>query len=250
MVKILPLVLVAALLLAAQPAHSAEPGAAVDYSPYAELLREHVRGGLVDYAGIQRQRAKLERFLENLAQVDPGSLSRDQKLAYYINAYNAWTIWLILTKYPDLESIKDLGGLFSSPWDKEIVRLNGKVFTLDQIEHEVLRPTFKDPRIHFAVNCASKGCPPLLNRPYTGAEVQGQLQAQATAFINDPARTRLQGNTLYVTKIMDWFSEDFDDDPVGFVKKYAQDDFKRRLEGLGGQVEVEYLDYDWSLNNR
>ncbi len=245
--KTLGLVLALALLLAATPPGAAAQGP-VDYSLYAELLRDHVQGEGVDYAGIQKERAKLDRFLEQLARVDPAKLSRDQRLAYYLNAYNAWTIWLILTKYPDLESIKDLGGLLTSPWDKRIARLNGKVYTLDQIEHEILRPIFGDPRIHFAVNCASKGCPPLLNRPYTGARVQRQLQEQTAAFINDPARTRLVGDTLQVTKIMDWFGGDFNHDPAGFVGKYARGGLKKRLEELGGAVEVEYLDYDWSLN--
>lgn len=247
-VRIVLAIIVAALLLALAPA----PGRAapVDYTLYAELLGDHVRGGLVDYDGMLGDRAKLDRFLDELSRVDPAQLSRSERLAYYINAYNAWTIWLILSKYPALESIKDLGGLFSSPWKKEIARLNGQTVSLDHIEHQVLRPIYKDPRIHFAVNCASLGCPPLLGEPYIGAKVDDQLTERTASFINDPARTRLQGNTLYVTKIMDWFGEDFNDDPAGFVRKYAKGDLKKRLDALGDGVEVEYLEYDWSLNRQ
>jgi uncharacterized protein DUF547 len=242
------IVLALALSLSLLWSQGAALAQTADYSLYDEVLQAYVKGDRVDYAGLKKDRAKLDQFLQELAQVDPDKLSSPEQMAYYINIYNAWTLWLILTKYPDLESIKDLGGLFSSPWSKKIVKVGGKLLTLDNVEHDILRPRFKDPRIHFALNCASKGCPPLLNRPYTGTKLDKQLDQVTIVFINDPERTQLKGNTLRVTKLMDWYAGDFGHDPVGFVKKYARGGFKKKLEKLGKEIEVDFLDYDWSLN--
>ncbi|MBW2206539.1 MAG: DUF547 domain-containing protein [Deltaproteobacteria bacterium] len=170
--------------------------------------------------------------------------------AFYVNAYNAWTIKLILTGYPGIESIKDLGSLFKSPWKKKICRIDGEVITLDDIEHNILRPQFKDPRVHFAVNCASKGCPPLLAEPYTGSRLDKQLNQVTRAFINDPKRYRIEKDTLFVSKIFKWFSEDFNNDVIGFFLQYAEGDLKKTLESNRGKIKVKYLDYDWSLNGK
>lgn len=241
------LALVLALLLGSAGPAAAAP---VDYSLYAELLGKYVQDGVVDYAGLKRERAKLDKFLEQLSRVDPDQLTRQEQMAFYINAYNAWTLWLILTKYPDIKSIKELGGIFSSPWSKEIARINGKLLTLDNIEHDILRPRFKDPRVHFAVNCASKSCPPLFGEPYTGAKLDRQLDEVTVSFINDPRQTILSDGTLYVNKVMDWYAEDFDHDPAAFVRNYARGRLKKRLDRLGGKVKVDYLPYDWSLNGK
>lgn len=224
----------------------------VDYDPWARLLADHVNGGVVDYAGFGKDRDRLDGFLAELDRVEPADLSREGQKALWINAYNAYTIKLILTRYPDLKSIKDLGGLFSSPWELEIVHVGGHVYTLDDVEHKILRQEFKDPRVHFAINCASKSCPPLLSAPYLPQTLDAQLDQVTRAFINDPTRTYLQGDSLFVSRIFKWFGEDFGDDPVRFVRRYALGEFLRRLEdrqGSGG-LEVEYLPYDWSLNSR
>jgi hypothetical protein len=121
---------------------------------------------------------------------------------------------------------------------------------LDHIEHDILRPRFKDPRVHFAVNCASKGCPPLRSEPYQASTLEQQLDEMAQAFINDSRRNRLEQQTLYVSSIFKWFSEDFNDDVVGFFLKYAQGDLKKRLEDNKSKIKVKYLDYDWSLNGK
>jgi len=224
--------------------------AAVDHTLYADLLTKYNRNGQVDYAGFKKDEARLDDYLERLAKIDPKSLSRDEQFAYYANAYNAWTIKLILTGYPGVESIKDLGSLFKSPWKKKFVKLDGEVITLDHIEHNILRPQFKDPRVHMAVNCASKGCPPLWSEPFTGSRLNEQLHAATRNFINNPGFNRMEGNTLYVSKIFKWFSEDFDDDVIGFVEKYAEGELKRSITANRSNLEVEYLDYDWSLNGR
>ncbi len=169
-------------------------------------------------------------------------------MAFYINAYNAWTIKLILGAYPGVRSIKDLGTLFKSPWKKRIARVDGRTLTLDQIEHDILRPQFRDPRIHFAINCAAKSCPPLRSQPYTAEQLDAQLDEMAAAFINDPKNNYLEGDRLYVSAIFKWFAEDFDNDVVGFFKKYATGHLKSGLEGGQDRIRVKHLDYDWSLN--
>jgi len=222
----------------------------VDHRIYGELLKKYVKNGAVDYQGFKNEQGRLDAYLRGLEAVDPERLSRDEQFAFYVNAYNAWTIRLILTGYPGINSIKDLGSLFKSPWKKEICRINGKVLTLDEIEHDILRPRFKDPRVHFAVNCASKGCPPLLSEPYEGRLLDQQLNQVTRAFINDPERNRLEGRTLFVSRIFKWFSEDFNDDVVGFFLKYAQGELREKLEQGREKIQVEYLDYDWSLNGK
>lgn len=238
-----------AVLMMAGPG-SGRAGEGVDHRIYRALLKKYVKDGVVDYQGFKNEQGRLDAYLKVLENVDTERLSRDEQLAFYVNAYNAWTIRLILTGYPGIHSIKDLGGLFKSPWEKKICRIDGKVLTLDDIEHHILRARFKDPRVHFAVNCASRGCPPLLSEPYVGSRLVRQLNQVTRAFINDPERNRLEGDTLFVSKIFKWYSEDFNDDVIGFFLKYAQGDLKKRLEGNREKIKVEYLDYDWSLNGK
>ena len=232
------------------PAAPTWSSASVDNRLYAELLEKYVHNGVVDYQGFRDEEAKLDRYLKILEETDTKALARGEQFAFYINAYNAWTIKLILSAYPDIKSIKDLGSLFKSPWKKKIARIDGDVMTLDTIEHDILRPRFKDPRIHFAVNCASKGCPPLRSEPYHGDGLDQQLTEMTEAFINDPTYNRLEGNTLYVSSIFKWYSKDFNDDIAGFFRQYAEGDLKERLQKQAGEIDVEYLDYDWSLNGK
>jgi len=222
--------------------------ATVDNSLYGEILSKYVNNGVVDYQGFKNEEAKLDEYLAVLENTNVSQLSRNELFAFYVNAYNAWTIKLILSGYPEIESIKDLGNIFKSPWEKEIVRINGKVLTLDAIEHEILRAQFKDPRVHFAVNCASKSCPPLISEPYEGSTLNRQLDDATRAFINDPKSNYLKGNKLYVSRIFKWFSEDFNDDVLGFFLKFAEGDFKRGLEAQRDKLKIVYLSYDWSLN--
>lgn len=222
----------------------------VDNSIYAELLKKHVKDGLVDYAGLKREEGKLDAYLKLLEQTDAGSLDEEEQFAFYINAYNAWTIKLILTTYPGVKSIKELRGLFQSPWKKKMVALKEGLMSLDNLEHEIMRPRFKDPRVHFAVNCASKGCPPLRSEPYCGELLNRQLDEMTIAFINDPRRGRLEGDTLHVSSIFKWYEEDFKDGVAAFFRWYAKGELKKGLETLGDSVKIRYLDYDWSLNGR
>jgi hypothetical protein len=232
------------------PQSIAATEAGVDNRLYGELLKKYVSKGKVNYAGIKKEEAKLNQYLKILEKVDPDSLARDEQFAFYINAYNAWTIKLILTKYPDIKSIRELGFLNSGPWKKKLVRLRGGMVSLDHIENDILRPRFKDPRVHFAINCSAKSCPPLRPEPYRADILDQQLEDSTRSFINNPASYRLEGRDLYVSRIFKWFSEDFNEDILGFFLGYATGALKQKLETNREKINVKYLEYDWSLNGK
>jgi hypothetical protein len=219
----------------------------VDQSIYGALLEKYVKNGVVDYKGFKSEEKKLDRYLEILNKADVGALSRGEQFAVYINAYNAYTIKLILKNYP-VNSIKKIAKWKGGPWKIRFCKIGGKTLTLDEIEHDILRPEYKDPRVHFAVNCASKSCPPLISEPYQGDIVDRQLDSSTRKFINDPKENRLEGNTLYVSSMFKWFKEDFGEDIVGFFLKYAEGDLRENLMAKKDQIKVKYLKYDWSLN--
>ena len=133
---------------------------------------------------------------------------------------------------------------------KKICRIDGDVITLDDIEHNILRPRFKDPRVHFAINCASLSCPSLASEPYVGSTLDRQLDDATRGFINNPKRNYFEGNTLYVSQIFKWFKEDFNEDIVGFFIKYADEGLKKELEIKKQAIKISYLRYDWSLNGK
>lgn len=235
------------LLLLAVPAPARAD--AVDYGAYALLLERHVRRDLVDYQGLARDLPVLESHLAAMSRVDPGALSGPEAKAFYINLYNAWTLRLVLTEYPDLEGIKDLGSWLTTPWEKPLVRLGAETLTLDQVEHGILRMRWPDARIHFAVNCASRGCPPLRAEPYLGERLDAQLDEATASVLDDSARTRLEGDVLWVNRIFKWYGEDFPNGPAAFVRGHSRGPLAGRLEELGSRVRVRFLDYDWSLND-
>ena len=245
--KLFAALLTAALLLFAW-GDNGLAGTSMDNSIYASLLKKHVADGRVDYSGFKTDESQLDQYLRQLSQTEPDHLDRAGQMAFYINLYNAATIKLILTAYPGIKSIKDLGSLFQSPWKKKFISLNGRTITLDHIEHDILRPRFKDPRVHFAINCASQSCPPLLDEPYTGSTLDAQLNKVTANFINNPHSTYIQDRTLYVSSIFKWFSQDFGNDIKGFVLKYARADLKRQMDDQAVSLKIKYMDYDWSLN--
>ncbi|MBW2238697.1 MAG: DUF547 domain-containing protein [Deltaproteobacteria bacterium] len=220
----------------------------VDHSIYSGLLKKYVHQSRIDYRGFKTQEAHLDQYLKILEGVDPKSLSRNEQFSFYINAYNAWTIKLILSGYPGIKSIKELGSIIKSPWEKKICRIDGNIITLDDMEHKILRPRFKDPRVHFAINCAALSCPPLGDRPYMGSTLDRQLDDSTQRFINNPERNYLKENSLYASKIFKWFRGDFNDDVIGFFLKYADEDLKKELAAKKGRIKIKYLHYDWSLN--
>jgi hypothetical protein len=225
----------------------------VDHKLYADLLSKYVRDGVVDYQGFQQEEKKLDQYLKVLEETDTKKLSENEQLAFYINAYNAWTIKLILSAYPGVESIWDLGSRifwWKSPFRKKIVQIEGKRISLEDLENGIIRSRFKEPRVHFALNCVSRSCPPLISEPYKGSTLNQQLDTSTRSFLNNPERNRLEGNTLYVSKIFKWFAEDFENDVIGFFLKYAEEDLKQRLLASRDRIKVKYLDYDWRLNGR
>ena len=179
-------------------------------------------------------------------------------MAFLINAYNGYTIELILTKYPKIESIKEIGGVFSSPWKQEFFTLLGEKRHLDWIEHEQLRPKYKEPRIHAAVNCASIGCPALRNEAFTASKLNTQLDDGMRRFLSDPSRNRVKNGQLQVSPIFKWFAEDFEKGHQGFTS--LKDVFAKWAKHMDPAPEiadkiasrslpVTYTEYDWSLND-
>lgn len=220
-------------------------------APYAALLTAYVHDGVVDYAGLKTREKDLDAYLDVLAAVDPSTLNRQEQFAYYINVYNAWTIKLILEHYPGIRSIKEAGSFFRSPWKRDFVRLQGKTVSLDDVEQGILRPQFHDPRVHFAINCASKSCPPLRGAPYVGESLDASLDAAARAFVNNPANTFFKDGKLHVSRIFAWYGEDFGGPKSvwGFIRHYADPELAARMEAAEDH-DLDYLPYDWSLNGQ
>jgi len=228
-----------------------------DHSRFDALLAEHVRydAGRVDYAGLKKDADALDAYLQKLAGADLSSLDRPELEALLIDAYNAFTLHLILEHYPHLASIRDL----DDPWGTRRYDLGGTKVSLDDVEHGLLRPIFRDPRIHFAVNCASIGCPKLAPHAYVGGKVGEQLDAAARSTLSDPRYARLTDDgTLQLTRVMSWYGDDFTnpkfspraDTIPGFVAKFTDDPhIKARVDGHPGEVPVEFMSYDWRLND-
>lgn len=212
----------------------------VDYSLYGKILSQYVSpAGQVNYENIvQNQKEELGQFLRDLADVNPENLKKDQQLAYWINAYNAFTIQLIIDHWP-VKSIKDIAN--GEPWDKQWITLHGGTYSLNQIEHDIIRPGFNDPRIHFAVNCAAKSCPPLLNKPYYGDQLDHQLNNQSRLFINNPKYNRLSKKNIEISRLFEWYEKDFDD-VIDFINKYSK-------ITIDPEAEIRYKGYNWALNN-
>jgi hypothetical protein len=216
----------------------------------------------VDYAAFKDDRAKLQGYLKQLGKVSQSEFdawSTSKQLAFLINTYNAWTVEFILTKYPDLESIKDLGSFFNSPWDKAFIPLLGKTVSLNDIEHGLIRGSgrYNDPRIHFAVNCASIGCPALREEAYTGDKLEQQLTEQTERFLADTSRNYIKGDNFYISSIFKWYGEDFEKgfrgtkSIQGFVALYANvlDLTAAQKTALNkANLTIKFLDYDWKLN--
>lgn len=230
---------------------SALPASAFDHS-HAELnsvLKTYVDDeGMVDYAGLKANRSALDGYLAKTGAVretDFDSWTRDQRLAFLINVYNAETLKLIIDHYP-VKSIKKIGGLFGQPWDVESVTLFGNKTTLNTIEHDILRPKFKEPRVHFAIVCAAMGCPPLSKEAFTAENLDKQLDARGRLFLSQKNKNRLEGNILHVSPIFDWFEGDFttNGNLQDFLTPFFPEDIK------GKKLKIRFTSYDWSLNKQ
>jgi hypothetical protein len=244
----------------------AAPTAQADDAAYDALLARYVSSSAdgvnrVDYAhwvGNSADRAALNTYVDDLAAQRPSTYSRDRAFAYWANLYNAVTLQVILENYP-IRSIRDVRsegtGLdpraLLGPWRTKRVTVEGRRLSLDDIEHAIMRPTFRDPRVHYAVNCASLGCPNLLPRAWRAETLNADLEAAARAYINDPRGVRVDANgAVRVSSIYRWFREDFgttDANVLAHLRRYASPDLARQL---GGATRIAGHAYDWSLNDR
>ncbi len=218
------------------------------HADFSRLLGTYVKGNLVDYPAWTAHAddaAALGCYVDQLAILDPAEWPADDALAYWINLYNAVTLRLILDNYP-LDSIKDLGGFMKkSPWKRELVTVGEQDLTLNNIENDIIRPGFGDPRIHFALNCASVGCPPLNHEAFVPDRISEQLDAACKLAMNHDQWVRVTGNKLELTKIFDWYGEDFTADGgsvLDFIKRY------RTGSWPADEPKISFMSYDWSLN--
>ncbi|MEM7221940.1 MAG: DUF547 domain-containing protein [Pseudomonadota bacterium] len=240
-------------------AHDAESREAIDHGVWSGLLGRYVlrdASGLnrFDYGGVSvADRDALQSYIKALTALPVSTYSRPEQQAYWINLYNALTVEVILQHYP-VPSIRDIDispGLFADgPWDKELVSVEGEAVSLNDIEHRILRPIWRDPRIHYAVNCASVGCPNLLNEAFSGDKLEAQLDGAARAYVNNPRGARLEDGKLVVSSIYVWFSEDFggnDAGIIGHLKRYADQPLAEQLATVKAIADHGY---DWDLNDQ
>lgn len=259
-------------------ASAAAQGFDHSHAAWDALLKKHVvlvdggKASQVRYAGFQQDRAALKSYLGSLSKVTPQEFNgwgKAQRAAFLINAYNAYTIEKILTRYPDIKSIWDFGKVFGNPFKDRFFMLLGQESSLDQIEHETLRKpgAYDEPRVHFAINCASVGCPMLREEAYVAGRLDAQLEEQTRRFLSDRSRNRysVEGGRLEVSKIFDWFKEDWTSGYRGFEGKNAP--IRSREQYFSGyaalladrpehrkpiedqKAAIQFLDYDWSLND-
>ena len=238
-------------------AHDTASTRAVDFTPWDGMLERYLEidnGGVArfDYGTVtSADRNALNAMIDEWGEVPVSSLSREQQMVYWINLYNALTVQVVIEHYP-VDSIMDIdiSGFFSSgPWEAELIEIEDTALTLNDIEHRILRPIWSDSRLHYALNCASVGCPNLLERAWIAENVDADLDAAARAYVNSPRGFRIdaEGDAI-VSKIYAWFVEDFGDDEAGVIahlKTYAEGDTAIAIESL---ESLSGSEYDWSLN--
>ncbi len=212
-----------------------------DHTAWNTLLQEFVSSsGEVNYQGLKGAADRVEAYLSSLANNTPqADWGRREAMAYWINTYNAFTVKLILDNYP-VNSIRDIDG--GNPWDRKWINLDGVTYSLNQIEHEILRPRYGDARIHFAVNCAAKSCPPLHNQAFTASNLNSSLDRLTRRFINDPNQNTVSEQALELSKIFDWYGDDFDT-LTEYIDQYT--DFE-----VASDASISFKEYDWRLNGR
>jgi hypothetical protein len=261
------------LLLTAMPLISNAQAFDHEHKAWSSLLKKHVvlteggKASQLGYAGLMKDQAALKGYLDSLAKVSDAEFkgwNKNQQLAFLINAYNASMAAKILTRYPNIKSVWDFGKLFGNPFKDDFIPLFGRKLSLDNIEHDTIRApgVYDDPRIHFAVNCASVGCPMLREEAYVGERIDAQLEEQTVRFLSDHSRNRAGADGhLEVSKIFDtppWYGNDFRKGHKGFktlegfFAKYANlltDNAEHQKMIRAGKAEIRHLDYDWRLND-
>ena len=223
----------------------------VEHTLFDAVLDRYVNeAGWVDYNGLANDRDEFDQYLELLRSNHPNkSWSREEQLAYWINAYNAFTLELILKNYP-VESIKDIGAwiqipFVNTPWDIKFIEIGDEKYDLNNIEHDILRKEFDEPRIHFAIVCASYSCPRLSREAYKAEKIDRQLDEAARHFLNDSRKNKITAENPMVSKIFSWFGGDFKKETtlIQFLNGYTNTQ-------INSDADVDFLDYDWSLNDQ
>jgi hypothetical protein len=236
--------------------------AAQRHALFTEVLQDHVKDGLVNYEALKEDK-RFNKYIEQLSNTDPQDLiSREEKMAFWINVYNAYTLKIICDNYP-IKSISELhtGGLAlgtvfkKTVWHKKLVRVKNELTSLDYIEHKILRPEFRDPRIHFSIVCAAKGCPPLRSEAYEAEKLNDQLNDQAKVFLEAAAKNsfNLDKNIATISPIFQWFKKDFSRDYSGllvYLCRFLPEDIKVVIERNPKKWKIKFSYYDWSLNEQ
>jgi len=222
---------------------------APSHQQWDKLLKKYVNeSGMVNYKGLQKDKVELDAYLKTLSDNAPQKTwSENDEKAFWINAYNAFTISLILQHYP-VKSIKDIAGKIykiNTAWDIRFINIGGEKYDLNNIEHKMLRRKFNDPRIHFAIVCASMSCAKLRREAYTGSQLDKQLDEQGRDFLNDKSKNRITGDKAELSKYFSWYQGDFtkNGNLVDFINKYSQ-------TRITANTKINYLDYNWSLNEQ
>lgn len=222
----------------------------VNHAIWHQVLQKYVSAeGNVNYKSLKNNRKELDTYLKLLQANHPqSSWTEQERLAYWINAYNAFTVDLILQHYP-VKSIRDIGGLIKIPgvqsaWDISFIVIEGKKYSLGDIEHKILRKEFNEPRIHFAINCASYSCPKLINQAFTAAKIEEQLQQVSIDFINDKQRNSLAKDKVILSKIFDWYKSDFTADGKTLIQYINQ--FSKIK--INNNAKLTFAEYNWNLN--
>ncbi|MBT6430257.1 MAG: DUF547 domain-containing protein [Rhodospirillaceae bacterium] len=238
-------------------ANDPQNGSVIDHQSWDRFLKKYVVAGkdglnLVRYRAVTNMdRQQLDGYIASLTSLSIRKFGRREQLAYWINLYNALTVKVVLDQYP-VKSIRDIDispGFFADgPWGRKLVAVEGEKISLNDIEHRILRPIWRDNRIHYAVNCASIGCPNLRTSAYTGATVEAMLEEAAGGYINSPRGVSIEGGAVTVSKIYDWFIGDFGHDEktvLAHIKKYAAPALRKQVSAIG---KIEDVTYDWRLN--
>jgi len=239
-------------------AYDAKSSKTVDHSAWDRLLKAHLSPGKddlnrFDYGALKaRGLGDLENYLNHLQSIDPAKLSRDEQFAFWTNLYNAKTVEIVTRHYPvkSIQGIRLSNFLIPGPWREKVIKVVGASLSLDDIEHAILRPIWRDPRIHYVVNCASVGCPNLQDRAYTGSAIEVMLEKAARDYINSPRGVRFNGSQSVFSSLYDWYGSDFGGSTpriLAHIRKYAGPVLADRIAAVKQIVDYEY---DWALNDR
>ena len=227
----------------------------VDQSIWAEILKKYTSETndnqvQFDYATVSKEdHDKLKSYINKLESIDPTSLNKNESFVYWVNMYNAVTIDVILNEYPTNSILNIRSGLLPGPWKKKLITVNNTKLSLDNVEHGILRKFWNEPRVHYAVNCASIGCPNLSTTPFVVDGLDEKLTQAAIAYVNHPRGVTFKKGKLQVSTIYKWFKEDFgkeDQNVIDHIRQYASPDLKKKLEGY---TSISKYKYSWKLNS-